>query len=127
MFVVTFALSAVLAACSDSGADDVRVTPPTVAAGGEATFGAIERFPGGTAVVTSPHTLVAITCDGTTVTMTTTAATFTGTMDCSAMPPADIIGRYIDRAVAITIGGGRLKIENPDAGSLDLPAVDVTS
>lgn len=125
---ILFALSAVISACSDSGADDdVRVTTPTASNGPEATYGAIERLPGGTAVITSPHTLVAITCDGTTVTMTTTVATFTGTMDCKAMPPAEIIARYTDKTIAITIGGGRLKIENPEAGSLDLPATEVTS
>ena len=124
---IVSALAVFVAACSDSSADDVRVTTPTGSPGAEATYGAIEHLPGGTAVVTSPHTLVAITCDGMTVTMTTTAATFTGAMDCTAMPPAEIIARYIDKTIAITIGGGRLKIENPEVGSLDLPATDVTS
>ena len=119
-------LAAVVVGCGDDGGE-VRVTTQTADTGSESTFGAIERLPGGTAVITSPHTLVAITCSETTLTLTTTAGTFAGTMDCSAMPTTDIIERYTGKPIVITIGGGRLKIENPEAGSLDFPATDVSS
>jgi hypothetical protein len=94
----------------------------TVAGEATATIGKIDRFPGGTAVVSSEHNLVGISCEAGAVTMTTSAGVFSGSMDCAAMPPSETIDRFVGKAVAITISETRLKIENPEAGSLDLPA-----
>ena len=118
-----------LVACDDSSpADGVVVGTPVASVvamvEGEATttIGKIDRFPGGTVVVSSEHVLVGISCEAGAVTMTTSAGTLSGAMDCGAMPPAETIERFVGKAVAITISEGRLRIENPEAGSLDLPA-----
>jgi hypothetical protein len=97
----------------------------TVAGEATTTIGKIDRFPGGTAVVTSEHTLVGISCDVGTMTMTTSVGVFSGAMDCGAMPPVETIERFVGKAIAITISESRLKIENPEAGSLELPASGV--
>jgi hypothetical protein len=123
--VLTAALGAAVMACgdSDSNGGGARVTTPNP--GGEATFGAIERLPGGTAVITSDHVLVSVTCDTGAFSLTTTQRAFAGRMDCAAMPPPDVIARYVDQPVAIVIADGRLKMENPGIGSLDFPVTEV--
>ena len=118
--------------CDDSSSSDgVVVGTPvdavasvvaTVVAGPTISIGKIDRFPGGTAVVSSEHVLVGISCEAGVVTMTTRVGTFSGAMDCGAMPPVETIERFVGKAVAITISVGRLRIENPEAGSLELPA-----
>jgi len=119
--VVAAALLA--AGCDDSSDGGIDVTTGTVGAGATVVVGKIERFPGGTAVVTSDHVLVAITCSAGTLTVTTSAGVFSGTMDCGQMATADVIDRFVGKAIVITISETRLKIENPEAGSLDFPAV----
>ena len=115
------AAALLVAGCDDSsgGGNDVRTE---TAAGATVTVGKIERFPGGTAVVTSDHVLQSIACEGGTLTLTTSAGAFSGSMDCAQMVEADVVGRFVGKAIAITISETRLRIENPEAGSLDFPA-----
>lgn len=126
LFVLTLLTIGWLAGCGGSD-DGVTVTTPTVASGDNVTYGEIERLPGGTAVITSDHTFVSAVCDQGMITLTTTAARFTGNMDCAAMPTDEVINRFVDLQITINIGGGRLKIESPEGGSLDFPATDVRS
>ena len=115
--------------CDDSSrGDGVAVGTPvasvvaTVEGEATTTIGKIDRFPGGTVVVSSEHVLVGISCEAGTVTLTTSVGMFSGAMDCGAMPPVETIDRFVEKAIAITISESQLRIENPEAGSLDLPA-----
>ena len=116
------AVAALIAACGDSS-DGVQLTTPGPE--GVATIGQIEHFPGGQATITSDHVLVSISCENGVITMVTSAGRFTGTMDCQAQVGQDVLDRFVGKPIAITITDARLKIENPEAGSLDYPATDV--
>jgi hypothetical protein len=123
---VLLAAAALFAACDDSSpGDDVLITTPTAAPAEGTSIGKIDRFPGGTAVITSDHTLISITCQTEQLVMTTSVAVFTGDMPCDRMVPADVVERFVQKPITITIDGGRLKIENPESGTLDFPATNV--
>ena len=98
-------------------------TPATV--GAEKTFGTINHLPGGFATITSDHVLESITCENGQLTMVTSAGRFVGTMDCTAQVSQETIDAFVGKPILITVTDTRLKIENPDAGSLDYPATDV--
>jgi hypothetical protein len=126
--VVTAALAALAlttTACDDGDAPAVTEATRAVTPGAT-TIGRVDRLPNGTAVVTSDHTLVDIVCANGQLTMTTNIARFTGAMDCTSMAPPDIVQRYQGKPIAISITATRLKIDNPEAGSLDFPAANVT-
>lgn len=118
------ALAAVLLVGCDDSSGGIAVSTGTAAAPAGATVvvGKVERLPGGTVVVTSDHVLQSIVCEGGVLTLTTSAGVFSGTMGCGQMVGADIVGRFVGKAVVITISDTRLRIEHPDAGSLDFPA-----
>jgi hypothetical protein len=124
-FLAVFA-PLVFAACGDDDGGIAVITTPqgTLPPGAEATYGAIDRFPGGTAVVRSDYTVTAIACDAGKLRVTTTAGVFTGTMDCEAMVTPDIVDRFLDKPALVTITATRIKLENPEAGSLDFPATE---
>ena len=132
LIAATLALAAIATACNNS---DGNTTPApdgttttatqTPTADGTTTIGKIDRFPGGTAVITSDHTLISITCANEQLILTTTAAVFTANMPCDRMVPPDVVDRFLQKPITITIADGRLKIENPEAGTLDFPATDV--
>lgn len=121
-FPVVFALLlATFAACSSEDGD---ATPTPFAGGSEeivATYGSIDytRQP---PVVDSDYVLESMKCDAGTLTMVTSSGTFTGSMDCTAMPPDLVIAGFGNKQIVITITTTRLKIEAVAVGTLDLPA-----
>lgn len=122
--LLVVAASYVFVACDDESSGSLVVqTPATV--GAEKTFGTINHLPGGVATVTSDYVLQSITCDNGTLVLVTTNARFVGTMDCTAQVPQETIDRFIGKPIMITITETRLKIEHPEAGSLDYPATGV--
>lgn len=88
------------------------------------TLGAIERLPGGTPVLSDVRTFINLNCREGLMTLRTNAEIITGRMDCGQMPPQSIVDQFTGRPVAITYGEGRLRIESPEAGTLDLPVAD---
>jgi hypothetical protein len=120
---VSLSFFVLIAGCSDDGTDDVVETPPSVTA--QQTFGSINRLPDGQATVVSDHVLQSITCTAGQLTMVTAAGSFVGTMDCTAQVPQETIDRFVGKPVLITVSDTRLKIEHPQAGSLDYPATGV--
>jgi hypothetical protein len=112
-----------LMACDDGPAGSIIESPATVSA--EKTFGTINRLPGGFATITSDHVLDSISCESGRLTIVTSAARFEGAMDCTAQVPQETIDDFVGKPIVITITDTRLKIENPDAGSLDFPATSV--
>jgi hypothetical protein len=122
LVAATLAFAALLlAACADGSDGRINVTT-SVPSAPTVVIGKIDRFPGGTAVVTSEYVLQSMTCEAGVLTLTTSAGAFTGTMDCGQMVSPDIVGRFVGRPIVITISATRLRIEHPEAGSLDFPA-----
>lgn len=123
VLVALLASGAWFFACDDDSGGSVIEAPATV--GAEKTFGTISRLPGGFATITSDHVLESITCENGQLTMVTSAGRFVGTMDCTAQVPQETLDRFVGKPILITVTETRLKIENPEAGSLDYPATDV--
>ena len=119
------AAAALFVGCN-GGDDNEAVVQPPPSVSAERTFGTINRLPNGVATVTSEYVLQSITCDAGRLTMITSAGSFVGTMDCAAQVTQENIDRFVGKPVLITITDTRLKIEHPEAGSLDYPATDVT-
>jgi len=118
------ATCALLAGCGDDGGGIAVVTTPegTLAPGAEATYGVIDRLPGGTAVIRSDYTIATITCDAGVLRITTSGGAFTGGMDCATMPSDDVISLFTGKTVQVTITPARIRIDSPEVGSLDFPA-----
>lgn len=120
MSIAGFALF--LAACSSGGGSGDK-TPDGALEDG-ATLGRIDRLPGGTPVPTDVRTLLTIECQSEQLIVRTNLEQITAKMPCDRLLPGPIIERFLGQPVAITYDDSRLKIENPGAGSIELPAED---
>lgn len=124
VILAVIATATLITACSDDDAGE-GVILATATVGTEKTFGTINHLPGGAATITSDHVLESITCESGQLTMVTSAGRFVGTMDCAAQVSQETIDMFVGKPILITITETRLKIENPEAGSLDYPATNV--
>lgn len=88
------------------------------------TLGAIERLPGGTPVLSDVRTFINLNCRDGLMTLRTNAEVITGRMECGQTPPQSIVDQFTGRTIAISYAEGRLRIESPEAGTLDLPVTD---
>jgi hypothetical protein len=122
--IVVLLVSITASACADGDDDGATIAPPPSVTA-ERTFGSINHVGNGIATVTSDYVLQSISCDAGKLTMITAAGTFVGTMDCAAQVTQETIDRFVGKPVLIVVTDTRLKIEHPDAGSLDYPATDV--
>jgi hypothetical protein len=89
-------------------------------------IGKVQRSAGGTAAIEGVRTLLALTCREKQLIVTTNKESITAGMDCQQQPPQAALDRFLGRPVAVTYAGGRLRIENPSAGTLELPAADAS-
>jgi hypothetical protein len=119
--LVTALLGMLLSACSDDDGGD-SPTPTLAADPITSSYGAIVNT-GGTPVITSDYVLESMTCADGVFTMVTAAGTFSGDMDCAAMPPDLAIAAFGNKPITILISPSRLKIEAIGAGTLDMPVV----
>ena len=110
------------AACSGDEPD----AAPTLPSSGDgvviASYGSID-YMAATPFVDSDHVLESMACEGSAFSMTTSGGMFTGSMDCSALPPPDVIDQFAGNPITIRITSSRLKIEALGAGTLDMPVV----
>ena len=108
------------------GSAPSKKTPATHPLAEGATIGKIERSAGGTAVVVNVHTLLTLSCINGQLVVRTNLETLAGSMDCARMIPQSEVERFLGLPIVITYAGGRLRIESPTAGTLELPATDVS-
>lgn len=121
--VVSALIGVLLAACSDDDGGGSPTPGAVVADPITSSYGVIVNT-GGTPVITSDYVLEAMTCADGIFTMVTGAATFSGAMDCTAMPPDLAIAAFGNKPITIQISASRLKIEAIGAGTLDMPVVN---
>lgn len=91
------------------------------------TIGKIVHLPGGTAVASSVITLLGVTCTNGQVVVTTNNQTIRGKMDCAQIVPQATLERFYGQVVGISYARGRLRIESPSAGTIDLPVTEAAS
>lgn len=114
-----FALALLASACSSGDGDSG--TPESRSLSEGDTIGRIERLPGGTPVASDVRTLIALSCEAATLLVRTDEETITAPMPCDRLPPPSVVERFAGQPVAIAYAGGRLKIENETAGTLEFP------
>ena len=120
LLVAVLPALAIVSACLDG---EPEATPTVVTSGDDvviASYGSID-YTAATPSIDLDHILESVTCAESAFAMTTSAGVFTGVMDCSALPPADVIDRFAGDPITIRITASRLKIEGIGAGTLDMP------
>lgn len=115
--------AALLTGCA-LGLDDDDGTPGVRELDEGDQLGSIDRLPGGTAVASNVRTLLTVSCDGDVLNIRTNLESITADMPCDRLFPQTVIDKFIAKPVAISFGGGRLKVESDIEGTLDFPAED---
>lgn len=91
----------------------------TSLSGGGFSIGEIKRLPGGTPVPTDVRTLKSATCADGRLAVQTDRELVVGQMDCAQMVPTEFLNRFLNKPVAISYNGQRLRIETANDGTLE--------
>lgn len=124
MLAAVVVVATVVAACSVGTTVNRPSTAQPLAEG--QTIGGLDRAPGGTAVLSNVRSLLAASCASDTLLVRTTREVVQAKMDCTRNLPEARYQPFLGQPVVITYAAGRLRLESPTAGVIDLPVSDAT-